>query len=144
MKMMNSVVTLLSGSADYYAPLPDTIELENDETKDFLVQVWATGFMIGVSCNRADWEPLVSDKKSSTLLSAIHLLSIRPDATIPLPTLKFRMIWESVPQCVIGINKFWLPYRRKEQARVKGMALATEAEQIGRNEPCPCGSGKKF
>ncbi len=144
MKMMNSIITLLSQDSDYYAPLPDTLELDSDETKDYLIKLWATGFMIGVKCCTSEWEPLISNKKSSWLFTSIFMLSLRPENPVPLPTEKFRRIWESVPQCVIAINKFWLPYRHKELARAKGVVLASEADQTGRNELCPCGSGKKF
>jgi len=144
MKMMNSIVTLLSKYPDEYEPLPETIEHESEETRDFFIKLWATGFMIGVNCNNSDWELLINNKHSSVLLSAIYMLSVRFDDPVPLPTKKFREVWEKVPDCVREINKFWFPYRRHELARVKGMALATEAERIGRNEPCPCGSGKKF
>jgi uncharacterized protein len=143
-KMMNSIATRLSGSAEYYAPLPDTTGLEDGEVKDLLIKIWASGFMIGVNCIGSDWVPLVRDKKFSILLSSIYTLSFRPNDPVPLPSKTFREVWENVSYCVMAIDEFWNTYRQQEQARAKGMAVITEAERIGRNEPCPCGSGKKF
>lgn len=40
-----------------------------------------------------------------------------------------------------------LPERRKELVQVEGRLLTPRAikrRKVGRNEPCPCGSGKKF
>ncbi len=144
MKMKKSIVTQLSDSSDYFALLPDTTGLEDGEVKDLLIRLWATGFMIGARCCGVDWSPLTSDKDSLFLLTLINTLSIRPDDPVPLPTKNLRDIWRNMDYCVMEINKFWLSYRTQEQARAKGMALATEAERIGRNDPCPCGSGKKF
>ncbi|MEI8012687.1 MAG: UPF0149 family protein [Candidatus Omnitrophota bacterium] len=143
-KMMNSIATRLSGSAEYYAPLPDTTGLEDGEVKDLLIKIWASGFMIGVNCIGSDWVPLVRDKKFSILLSSIYTLSFRPNDPVPLPSKTFREVWENVSYCVMAIDEFWNTYRQQEQAKAKGVVIADEAERTGRNEPCPCGSGKKF
>lgn len=141
-KMMNSIAMRLSSSVEYYTPLPDTVE--DGDVKDLLVMLWATGFMIGVHCSLSDWAPLLRDKKFSILVSSIYMLSFKPHDPVPLPTKTFREVWDNVPYCVITIDEFWNTYRRKDQAKAKGMALATDAERIGRNELCPCGSGKKY
>ena len=144
MKMMNSIVVLLTKYPDYYEPLTASFTYESDAVRDPLIKLWATGFMIGVNYNEADWEPLFSDDAASVLLSAIGMLGVRSDDPVPLPTKTFRELWDEVPDCVLALNEFWRPFRLGEIARAKGMVLATEAERIGRNEPCPCGSGKKF
>ncbi len=141
MKMMNSIVELLTKYPDYYEPLPDTIELENEKAKDFLIMIWATGFMIGVSYNEVDWEPLFRNDTATGLLSVISVLSIRPDNSDPLPSQECRKFWERVPDCVLELNEFWRPFRLGEIASAKGR---TGARRIGRNDPCPCGSGKKY
>lgn len=141
MKLMNSIVELLTKYPDYYEPLPDTYSYESEVVRDSLIKLWAMGFMIGVSYNEADWEPLLSDEAVSVLLSAIAMLGVRPHDAVPLPTKKFREIWENVPDCVLALNEFWRPFRFGEIISARGMA---GAGRIGRNDPCPCGSGKKF
>ncbi|MBZ0106330.1 MAG: SEC-C domain-containing protein [Sulfuricella denitrificans] len=42
-----------------------------------------------------------------------------------------------LPGAVSGIYNFW-------QARRKGTTVKRDTPKVGRNEPCPCGSGKKF
>ncbi len=143
-KMMTSIVVMLTNSPDDYVPLSDTIRYESDEIRDSYNKLWATGFMIGVSHNQAEWEPIFSDETASALLSAISALSVRPDDSVQLPTKKFRAFWEIVPDCVRALNEYWCPVRCSETERVKGMLLGTQSEKVGRNEPCACGSGKKF
>jgi len=44
---------------------------------------------------------------------------------------------EDLPQAVVDIYRFWLAKR--------GVAtIRNDEPRIGRNDPCPCGSGKKF
>ena len=44
---------------------------------------------------------------------------------------------EDMPQAITDIYRFWLAKRGTETIR-------REDPKIGRNDPCPCGSGKKF
>ena len=42
---------------------------------------------------------------------------------------------------LMNIHAFWLPLREATHEREMSQRLRTK---VGRNEPCPCGSGKKF
>jgi uncharacterized protein len=44
---------------------------------------------------------------------------------------------EDLPQAVTDIHRFWLAKRGTQTIR-------RDLPKVGRNEPCPCGSGKKF
>ncbi len=49
--------------------------------------------------------------------------------------------WVAIlPAAVREKYEFWLPLRRAE-AQVSQAAFS---QKVGRNEPCPCGSGKKY
>ena len=46
-----------------------------------------------------------------------------------------------IPACVAGLDRFWKERRRwpgAEPGRAKGPKA-----KVGRNDPCPCGSGRK-
>jgi uncharacterized protein YecA (UPF0149 family) len=110
-----------------------------------LVKLWATGFMVGIYCNENNWKPLFDKKEVfQELLMPIYLLSPFSNDALPLPTKTSNTIRGLIPEYVKEIRKFWLPQRKREMAKEKGVVIADETEQIGRNEPCPCGSGKKF
>jgi uncharacterized protein len=47
---------------------------------------------------------------------------------------------ELIPACVVGIDGFWK--RRRDQPKA-GPGRA-KSPKIGRNDPCPCGSGRKY
>jgi uncharacterized protein len=40
--------------------------------------------------------------------------------------------------CVIGIRDYWLPQRKAAGT------IRRETGKVGRNDLCPCGSGKKY
>jgi len=145
LKLKNSISILFSSSPDLYCPLCMEIELESDEMHNNLLTLWATGFMVGVSCNEHHWKPLFDRKDVfNELLMPIYLLSSFANDSPPLPTKTSNVIRGLIPRYVKEIRKFWLPQRKREMAKEKGVVIADEAEQIGRNEPCLCGSGKKF
>ncbi|MEI6757005.1 MAG: UPF0149 family protein [Chlorobium sp.] len=144
MKMMAHILVQLTIYPDYYEPLPALALCESEEIRDLLIKFWATGFMAGVYCNHAEWEPLVENEKAAELLLPIYVLAGPHDITPPVSPELFDMLKTRIPDFVIGIKEFWEPLHSREIARAKGVVYASEADRIGRNEPCPCGSGKKF
>jgi uncharacterized protein YecA (UPF0149 family) len=47
---------------------------------------------------------------------------------------------DHIPACVVGIDAFWKE-RRSQPTKDLGRA---KSPKIGRNDPCPCGSGCKY
>jgi len=41
----------------------------------------------------------------------------------------------------VAMYEYWLPYRRAVYERQVAKSMQGK---VGRNEPCPCGSGKKY
>jgi len=145
LKMKESIATRLSSSPDVYCPLYMVVDHESDEMYNNLVKLWATGFMAGIYCNEKNRKPLL-DKKTvyQELILPIFFLSSFANNVPPVPTKTSNVVRGLIPEYVKEIRKFWLHQRQRELAREKGVVIADEAEQTGRNEPCPCGSGKKF
>jgi uncharacterized protein YecA (UPF0149 family) len=44
---------------------------------------------------------------------------------------------------VLDLREFWAPWRREYLSRQGGGTIRSEA-RAGRNDRCPCGSGKKY
>jgi uncharacterized protein len=49
---------------------------------------------------------------------------------------------KEIPASVAWIYKFWKPYRRAVAERGIATSFQREHPKVGRNDPCPCGSGK--
>lgn len=50
-------------------------------------------------------------------------------------------IAKDIPQAVMAMHDYWLPLRLAVYERELARAMQPK---MGRNEPCPCGSGRKF
>jgi uncharacterized protein len=65
--------------------------------------------------------------------------SARP-TTRPRPQQREQLA-QQIEDSLVNIHAFWLPLRQAIDEREVSQRLRTK---VGRNEPCPCGSGKKF
>ncbi len=130
-------------------PEAEQAELEGEEVPSFS-QVWALGFMFVVE-NWADEWAAPRDKDAAQLLDAAmeFIVNLTEDDTDepalnlyeesgPASTSQERVdafgeaIW-----AVYDLYRLWKSMGPRQETIVKG-------EQPGRNDPCPCGSGKKF
>ena len=62
------------------------------------------------------------------------------DALTKTPAMRGKLALQ-IPEAVVAMYEYWLPYRRAVYEREVAKSLQVK---VGRNEPCPCGSGKKF
>jgi uncharacterized protein YecA (UPF0149 family) len=53
---------------------------------------------------------------------------------------QLRRCREALAATVIEANQYWTAWRRGSMA----VPVASRPPKVGRNEPCPCGSGLKF
>jgi uncharacterized protein len=104
-------------------------------------QRWAKGFVVGVDLGRASWEPIFQDSRSAEIiLSIFALVRDDPDIFEDRITPEMRVeILEQLPVIVQIIAAYW-----RDPAARPSRREPVRSTKIGRNEPCPCGSGKKF
>ena len=107
---------------------------------------WAQGFMCGVMMRRGSWIGLLDDKKYSKCLVPILMLfhehntepKLRPPPILPEDRKEiFGMIILAINQ----VYRYFAPHRKRGRASVQ---LHQITPKVGRNNPCPCGSGKKY
>ncbi len=102
---------------------------------------WCYGFACGIGTKAENWKPLLTDRKRSELVAPILILSqAAEDPAERLAGDELVDAIESLTQSVHGIRAYW--QRRRDGAASGGKAAP--AAKVGRNEPCPCGSGRKF
>ena len=104
---------------------------------------WAEGFIQAVHIHAEAWEKLLTSEKHVHLLIPILALCCDDDGQSLLQLTEeaedqfFADAGELIPQCILEIAEFWRAARSAPQRRPTG-------PKAGRNDPCPCGSGKKF
>jgi hypothetical protein len=106
---------------------------------------WAWGFVQGVDLCRADWQPLLETDQGRAWYRPIGLLGEddfgpEQDALTRTPAQRAELALQ-IPAAVLGMHAHWIPLRLAIHERAVARTLQAK---VGRNEPCPCGSGKKF
>jgi uncharacterized protein len=102
---------------------------------------WADGFVAGIEMRKDAWGPMFDDRRADQIVMPIlALCSHTPKEVQGQLTAEMREgILEQLPATVQMIAAYWrapnLGFPRRELLR---------STKVGRNEPCPCGSGKKF
>ncbi|TAN58247.1 MAG: YecA family protein [Magnetospirillum sp.] len=110
---------------------------------DVIAADWAEGFMQAVSMRPFAWEKLFSSEKDMPIMLPIMALCCDEDGE-PLLSLPqdvedrlFAEAGDLIPACVLDIADYWRATRTAPLRQSAG-------PKTGRNDPCPCGSGKKY
>jgi uncharacterized protein len=139
MTRYNEILRVLDTDPGAYAPIfwegPDGEVIAAD---------WAEGFADAVRFRPDAWRPLLEDRLANVLLTPIMVLCDEPAGGSPLdPEVRAALqseVADGIPVCVAGIHALWKG-RRGRPAAAAGRA---KSPKVGRNDPCPCGSGRKY
>ncbi len=135
------------------ASLPEAERAEIEAEGELLpafAQVWALGFMFAVESWPEEWAP-PRDKETAKLHdAALEAIVALTEDDEDEPTLS--ALSEDGPPSVseARLNTYgealWAVYDLREIWRSIGARVETvrKAPEPGRNDPCPCGSGKKY
>ncbi len=143
MRHYNSIIHGFEHQPPFVAPHWDTHKTDIAEFED--AKGWAYGFTLGVQLNTAAWKPLLDSPQGQQWYRPIGLLgedefSGDQDELTRTPEQREQLALQ-IEDGLVNIHAFWLPLREAIYERETSQRLRSK---IGRNEPCPCGSGKKF
>jgi uncharacterized protein len=144
MRHMNGIVGSMEGDPDEFDPMFVTRMYQGRQYVDG--EMWCHGFMDGIQLCHADWRPLLAAAEGVELLRPIRLLASKhatseEERLTETPSQR-EALTSQVPAAVAAIYRYWLPFRR--EARDRGSIPVRHGRKVGRNEPCPCGSGRKY
>lgn len=147
MRHLNSIVLALTYEPEWFEPM----FMENTRVNPpvLIVDEWCEGYMRGVELARAEWN--AGGEAIATLLAPIRAFSSEPnwlghalDDSAEADALR-----DAITPNIRAIHAYWLA-RRRPGAAAGAPALGIpgtvvrDAPRVGRNDPCPCGSGKKY
>ncbi|MCA3074253.1 MAG: UPF0149 family protein [Rhodocyclaceae bacterium] len=143
MRHFNSIIAGLEDERPDIYPHWCVMVFDGQEFDD--AEGWAWGFVQGVDLCRADWQPLLETDQGQAWYRPIGLLGEddfgpEQDTLTRTPAQRAELALQ-IPEAVLRMHAHWLPLRRAIHERAVARTLQTK---VGRNEPCPCGSGKKF
>jgi yecA family protein len=128
---------------DYpHPPVLDRLWAESD------ADYWACGFLRGVAARASAWSQRSREEDIASFLGGILALATDPEefpdkAVKPAERAKLLKV---LPMALVHLHCLWRgrpsPYRlRRRSETITGPRAA---RKVGRNDPCPCGSGQKY
>jgi uncharacterized protein len=139
-KHWNSIATRLDAGEIY-----DPVLLTN-EAGQASASEWANGFLDGVALRREGWSPLFEDDESGDAIAPMLALAHadHPDPSmkhdLPLPEDRD----EVLALMLAGLVHIYEYFKvRRTVPEASPVTIQRSEPKVGRNEPCPCGSGEK-
>jgi uncharacterized protein len=126
--------------------------LLEDEHGNWHANDWANGFLRGMELRKEQWAELLDDEEHGGSLVPIFALAHEND---PDPAIRPHKepVSEELRETLIvgaaaGMNRIYHYFEAQQLLGKDSLGNLTTFRRampkIGRNEPCPCGSGKKF
>lgn len=125
---------------------PRLILKRNSSDQPLDYKTWCEGYILGWALSTQEWlqpgnEPLKKLTFPILYLSGAFKEDAERRGKEFVPDEEDQKVWQEcadmLPMTVLAIYNFWL-------SRRKPLPLKREHAKVGRNEACPCGSGKKF
>lgn len=166
MGLYNDNLRALFGGAGCFEPIFDV-----DTDGSPLIEIWLQGFVRGVNLRPEEWAALLESDEGEEIFGMFLAVLGNPDGSHSVEmsaTARKRLLRRLVttlPNCLAAIRAFWsarglgaggppparsdaspraLWLRRQAASLAASPAAAWAAVRVGRNEYCPCGSGKKY
>jgi len=138
-RFMNEVVMTFEVAPKEFEPLFCEHEVDGRTLLD--ADAWAWGFWEGMNLRADAWEPIWSSNIAD-MVKPIYLLGAEEieEEEMQLvddPAKRHKLAVE-MEAAIPHIHRFWQPLRKSAVQQVQ-----RDAPKVGRNDPCPCGSGKK-
>jgi uncharacterized protein len=146
MRHWNVIVDILQ-SGEVFLPL--LLEDANGTTR---ANDWANGFLRGMDLRKGEWAILLNDEEHGGCLVPILALAHEHDPDPEMRPYKEPISAEAREKLIVGAAAGVTGiYRHFKTQRLVEKHLLDNAStfrrstpKVGRNDPCPCGSGKKF
>jgi uncharacterized protein len=146
MEHYNDVARTLMDRPDRYSPLFAV----DERNGDILWELWIEGFKKAVNLRPGTWQKLLNtDADTATAIRGILTLAdiARDDQRLPRKDRDALTATapDDIARWIVTLNEWRLAnYRSMPDVVPMPRSRFTSAQKIGRNDPCPCGSGRKY
>jgi uncharacterized protein len=140
MRHMNSIAAQLIEEPESFEPLFLERELEGNTST--IVDEWCEGYRRGVELAEPEWQ--AGGEEIMTLLEPIHGFTESSEWRAHEQGLdEVEALRRAIAPNARAIHAYWLA-RRGEPELERTSPIRRAEPRVGRNDPCPCGSGKKY
>jgi uncharacterized protein len=121
--------------------------LGHDDDDKVSGNAWAIGFVRGMALRADSWSDMDDDEETAQALDPLMRLveEVEPsegEEPEPIPDDERDGAIGAMLEGVMQLYDFFAPAR--EKALAPSAPQRREQPKVGRNDPCPCGSGKKY
>ncbi|XES82293.1 YecA family protein [Franconibacter pulveris] len=131
---MNDIADRLSDAPDQFEPLFGYREENGREY--VVVEDWCFGYMRGVALD--DWSTLAQEMKPALDAIALHGQQENVQTLEQMTEQAYEQSQQAIGPAALQLYQYWRSQPEMRQTPV------TAEPKVGRNDPCPCGSGKKY
>ncbi len=133
---MSDVAERLDDYPEQFEPLFGTREEEGQELT--IVGEWCFGYMRGVGLS--NWAALPAELQAELDIIALHGTEAQFPAVEALSVDDFLASVERIKPAALALYQYWTEHAQPAEVQ---QPIRNDAK-VGRNDPCPCGSGKKY
>jgi uncharacterized protein len=139
MRHMNAIANMLMETPEAFEP----VYLERDvQGRTYtIVDEWCEGYWRGVKLTQEHWDQ--GGKEMAALLAPILAFTGMTNwRGHDVADDEVETIQQAIAPNVRAIHAYWLARRAEHEPVARPMRRSEP--RVGRNDPCPCGSGKKY
>lgn len=137
---MNDISDRLIEYPDQFEPLFGVHETQEGE-EFTVVEEWCYGYMRGWSLT--DWSKLPKELESALKAIALHGSEENAPVLEQMSDEEIEKSIEEIKPAALALHDYWLSQQPEEGISPAATPIVV-APKVGRNDPCPCGSGKKY
>jgi uncharacterized protein len=124
----------------------DLVLVSPDDNKSY-GNHWAEGFLQGVRIGGSAWSDLINDEEHGGIFVPLFALAHEhdPDPELrpnPISDDQRDLMLATISASLAGVFEYFAQHRR--QPLMDSRTGQVMPKKVGRNEPCPCGSARKY
>lgn len=122
---------------------PPALWLYRDENNEPDYYTWSNAYLYALDTTPSDWFTRADNEDFEDLFFPLMVLAgvyddEENDVGMNISDSEYQNLCDTLPETLNDIAAFWRAVRNKPQT------VRREGAKVGRNDPCPCGSGKKY
>ncbi|WMS88471.1 UPF0149 family protein [Pleionea litopenaei] len=138
---LNGIESILSRAPEKFDPL--FLERDLHDSVDVIVENWCRGYTKGIALNAEDWNK--EPESLQAYLYPILIFSGKAGEKVRQQSDRTQILqWKSeIAPAARNLYSHWYQQRNSSE-RSRQLPFTRSEPKTGRNELCPCGSGRKY
>jgi len=137
---MNGIAGIFMERPEDFEPL--FLEREVKGKCYTLVDDWCSGYLRGVALDSKQWDQGGQAMRGMLMPMTTFASEDGWQLLEKFSNAEVEKIQQKIPPAVCEIHAYWLAKRQGDKPSAS--PIRRESPRVGRNDPCPCGSGKKY